>query len=330
VWAVCTVTVADLMSTPNARAHPVEFHHDENQLTQLLYLERVRVISMGSTWSQVEAISQPMYYNGTWTGYVGYVQSNQIAVIRRIPKPTHSVIVQYTHVLPMTANFPVTGYLPGQLVTDVSFGTWVEALGPAVAGWLPIAVHDTYIGGVSGSKTGVILARHVAPFVPQSDENTVRRLVTERSTELLGFLYFWGGRSAFNFALFNSGKQLSGLDCSGLSSILYRSLGIVIPRDASKQAMKSFNNLNATQLKVGDLFYLGTPFSSTDHITHVMVLYQLSPEPLLVESAGNSTRILPITQVFGQPLNTLQWGQKLIGGMDAGNTLTWGTWYPPQ
>jgi hypothetical protein len=67
-----------------------------------------------------------MFYNGSWSGYVGWVQSNQIAVVSRIPKPTHSVVVQYTHVFPDTADFPVTGWLPGQLLTDVSFGTWLE------------------------------------------------------------------------------------------------------------------------------------------------------------------------------------------------------------
>lgn len=88
--------------------------------------------------------------------------------------------------------------------------------------------------------------------------------------------------------MFRSGRQLTGLDCSGLTSICYRSLGVTIPRDASKQAMKTWNKLAATDLQVGDVFYLGMPFSSTDSVTHVMMLHSMAPEPMLVESADNN------------------------------------------
>jgi hypothetical protein len=327
--AIVVTNVADLMGTPQGRPLPVEFHHDANQMTQLLYMEPVRVLQWGATWTQVEALEQPMVYNGTWGGYQGYVLTSQLCAVSQYPKPTHSVIVQYTHLFPDTPDFPITGYLPNQLLLDVSFGTWLEAVGDEVSGWLPVTVHGTYCGAANVTS-GWILAKHVAEFVPSEQEETVRSLLASRAHELLGFLYFWGGRSAFNFPLFNKGTQLTGLDCSGLCSILYRSLGIIIPRDASKQAMKSYNNITSTSLKVGDLFYLGMPFSSTDHVTHVMMLHALEPEPLLVESAGNSTRILPITRVFGAPLEKLIWGQKLSEGRDAGATLTWGTWYPPQ
>lgn len=271
-----------------------------------------------------------MFYNGSWSGYIGYVQTNQICAVSQWPTATHSVTVQYTHLFPNTQDFPVTGYLPRQLITDVSFGTWLQAVGPAVAGWLPVTVHTTYCGGGASNARGWILEAHVSEFVKGGKEDIVRPLLASRAHQLLGFLYFWGGRSAFNFDLFNKGTQLTGLDCSGLVSILYRSVGLIIPRDASKQAMRSYNNVTATQLKVGDAFYLGTPFSRTDSITHVMMLHSLQPEPMLVESADNSTRILPITTVFGAPLEKLQWGQKLSGGMDAGSTLTWGTWFPPS
>lgn len=139
-----------------------------------------------------------------------------------------------------TPDFPLTGYLPSALVVDVSFGTWLEAQGPEVAGWLPVALHTKYCDTGSNQTTGWILAKHVAAFVPKENEDQVRSLLAERAYELLGFLYFWGGRSAFNFQLFNQGNQLTGLDCSGLASILYRSLGIIIPRDARYDSLEIF------------------------------------------------------------------------------------------
>lgn len=95
------------------------------------------------------------------------------------------------------------------------------------------------------------------------------------------------------------------------------------------QAMKTYNKGLSSDLRPGDLFFLGTPFSPTNPITHVMMLYSLNPN-MLVESADNSTRILPIAEVFGADLPQLVWGQRLTGGHDAGSTLTWGTMYGPD
>lgn len=81
------------------------------------------VLKAGPTWSYVEAPEQPMFYNGTWAGYRGYVLTRQLQPVTRKPSPSHSVIVQYTHVLPDTADFPLTGWLPNELILDVSFGT---------------------------------------------------------------------------------------------------------------------------------------------------------------------------------------------------------------
>lgn len=126
--------------------------------------------------------------------------------------------------------------------------------------------------------------------------------------------------------------------------------GIIIPRDASKQAMKTYNQIPATALlvraivflqlwcqvnsqhtsKPGDLLFLGIPFSSTDHVHHVMMLHSLTPVPTLVESADNSTRIVTIEENFGAPLDQLKWGAPAPGGIRKGITLTWGTFYPKK
>lgn len=123
-------------------------------------------------------------------------------------------------------DFPLTGWLPSERIVEASFGTWFEVMGPARRGWLPVAVNYTFAeNSPNVSSIGWVLEHHLAAFVPMSDEETVRRLLPQRAEELLGFLYFWGGRSAFNFDMFNTKTQLTGCDCSGLCSISYRSLG---------------------------------------------------------------------------------------------------------
>ncbi|MEN6607604.1 MAG: NlpC/P60 family protein [Bryobacteraceae bacterium] len=70
----------------------------------------------------------------------------------------------------------------------------------------------------------------------------------------LGLPYLWGGASAFGF------------DCSGFTQMLYRHMGVVIPRDSRPQAAwDKFRAVDIAALQPGDLLYFG---SSLDKVTH--------------------------------------------------------------
>lgn len=74
------------------------------------------------------------------------------------------------------------------------------------------------------------------------------------SRRFLGLPYLWGGTSTF------------GYDCSGFAQMLYRRMGIIMPRDAGPQA--EWNHLVAVPkdaLRPGDLLYFG---GSERDITH--------------------------------------------------------------
>jgi len=156
--------------------------------------------------------------------------------------------------------------------------------------------------------SGWVRCTSVAAFSTSQEE--VRSLIGPRIGEVLGFPYLWGGRSALSLALLEKGVQLTGLDCSGLVSMFYLVNGWILPRDASKQAMV-VENVTTAQMLVGDVFFFGIPNSTTSPVGHVMMLYSLTPEPLIVESATNSTRILTVEEKYGAKLQDLQWSLPL-------------------
>jgi len=320
--ALIVVPVTDLMATPAPRpCCPVNFDYDANQLTQLLFQEPIIILeSSDDGWSYIEVPEQPNFVNGSWGGYRGWVPSSHYECLDfDPPPPSFAVTVPWANVFSQQCH--LQGCLPNNIAQSVSFGTWLSPIGAPQYGWQEVSIF-----GVDGNNSGWLLESDISSFYSPDQEPEIRYRLPYLATRLLGWLYFWGGRSAFSFPMLEQGQQLTGVDCSGLVSILYRSCGIVIPRDASKQAMW-VNNVTTAKMQVGDVFFFGVPFSSAQPVGHVMMLWSLSP-PSIVESAYNSTRIIPIETAFGLPLHQLRWGQPLQGGMNPGEFLSWGTFFP--
>lgn len=79
--------------------------------------------------------------------------------------------------------------------------------------------------------------------------------VCSLSLNFLNLPYTWGGRSSF------------GYDCSGFVQMLYRQMGLHLPRDTKDQIVwEKFKNIPIEDLSAGDLIFFGL---DKDKIRHV-------------------------------------------------------------
>ncbi|MBS4168332.1 SH3 domain-containing C40 family peptidase [Parachlamydia sp. AcF125] len=82
-----------------------------------------------------------------------------------------------------------------------------------------------------------------------------REQMCNLSLQFLGLPYTWGGRSSF------------GYDCSGFVQMLYRQMGIYLPRDTKDQInWKGLTAISVEELSPGDLIFFGL---AEDKIRHV-------------------------------------------------------------
>ena len=88
--------------------------------------------------------------------------------------------------------------------------------------------------------------------VPVQASGTVQNLLREVEG-WYGTPYVYGGTTK------------SGTDCSGFTQSLYRSIGVEIPRRASRQAVAA-RNVSRDGLRAGDLVFFNTSGSGISHV----------------------------------------------------------------
>ncbi len=139
----------------------------------------------------------------------------------------------------MTA--PTAILAEGAVRLEVSYGTT-----------LPVLAHDaaTYTLGLPGARMSTVPAAEVsAPPAPATGA-----AIVAAARRFLSLPYLWGGTSGFGF------------DCSGLVHLLFKTGGVVIPRDADPQS-KVGTAVARANLQPGDLVF----FSSGGEAYHVAI-----------------------------------------------------------
>eukprot|EP00456_Euglypha_rotunda_P024669 TRINITY_DN20129_c0_g1_i2.p1 TRINITY_DN20129_c0_g1~~TRINITY_DN20129_c0_g1_i2.p1 ORF type:complete len:351 (+),score=21.42 TRINITY_DN20129_c0_g1_i2:81-1133(+) len=309
---VIQVPVADLRAIPQVQ--PLTYACcDDYQQTQVLFGECVSVLDQTSDgWLQVEVPDQA-YYNTTtkqFVPYPGYLLTNQtVPQTSNYKCDTNAFNLAVNQLqIPVYQRACVPGCLGSDILLYLSIGTKLQKAnvdGPS-SDWISILLPSGQVGWVLASDVNQItISFSVSSKLVSNIVNTAH--------QLLGWVYFWGGRSAYDP---RSSQQLTGVDCSGLTGLSHQTHGIILPRDASGQFYGSHHGPQVP-IQTGTLFFFAGVSGS---ITHVMLYVG---DGYIIESTtsdnSNSTRLYPVQSYYGVPV------QNLTYGMQVGtSTLYWG------
>ena len=86
------------------------------------------------------------------------------------------------------------------------------------------------------------------------EEGDLRTKIKEHALTFRNAPYLWGGRSPF------------GVDCSGLTQVVFKMVGIAIPRDSSQQAEKGTTLSFVEEAEIGDLAFFDNDEGNIIHV----------------------------------------------------------------
>jgi hypothetical protein len=153
---------------------------------------------------------------------------------------------------------------------------------PTSTGWASAAA-AAGLGGTTAASTG---------YATSAAGTASETAVVAEATKHLGIPYLWGGTD-----------PAKGLDCSGLVQVVFKNLGIDLPRTSSQQATSGTAVASLDDARPGDLVFFDHS-SSRAGIDHVgiyvgdgrMIAAPQAGEVVEVQDVGNPTsirRVLP-------------------------------------
>ena len=301
-------TMVVIAPVVDVRAHPAPARsaseHDPNQETQLLYGEHVRVLERQGAWARIEAQEQPEFsHHARWEGYPGWVPLHALLPETERRTPTLAVSVKW-------AAIHMAPHETAPTLLTVAMGTWLTAF-ETQDDWWHVHLPDKGTGWIRRAETRSLQTLAATPTAQQ------RQQLLAAAQQLLDDPYRWGGRSPYRADV---ASPLTGVDCSALVQLAYRTIALSIPRDAHEQHLRS-RSISRAQLQPGDLVFLSKA-QEPQQIVHVL-LYEGNGR--LIEGPGTGLRVREISWVerFGRAFGRTEAGQAVNG-----QTLWFGAYLP--
>jgi gamma-D-glutamyl-L-lysine dipeptidyl-peptidase len=219
--------VADMRENPDI---------DSQIVSQAYFSEQVRVLEDQDEWAKIETCVDK---------YAGWIQKDDLYMRDDLFLPdSTNLIAKVTRRAAHAYDFEDTVFGPEITLPFESQLRVIEPLDIASKSrWLKVAMPD---------DSEVYIQRGDIQLNPGLIS---REEMCTLSKEFLGLPYTWGGRSSF------------GYDCSGFVQMLYRQMGIFLPRDSKDQVKSSlFVETSLSQLQPGDLIFFGLEEGKIRHV----------------------------------------------------------------
>jgi cell wall-associated NlpC family hydrolase len=295
----------------NIRGKPVDapsgYIHDDLQETQVLYSEVLIRRGENGGWYHVETLEQRDFTKDClWHGCLGWIRKQDAMPINVLP--THNVVV-----VARTARLlekPASG--AGSMLT-LSIGTRLKVTGARQGSYCRLELPD--------GRTGWIHRKSMRTLKRKISEDRIRQNIVRTAALFLNVPYLWGGRSmrmpepaADNpqpggnsdprrtAASSTPGHTITGVDCSGLTNLVYRVNGIDLPRNAHVQWMVT-QKIPPGAIKEGDLVFVSAQ-EDFYSINHVMI-YTGGDTFIEALETGSLVRTATFRERFGKTLPEL-------------------------
>ena len=238
----------------------------DRTLTQIPLGDEVTITEIEDGWARVIVAGQPSSLDDQ--GYPGWVPLAQLTT--QVPTPEG-----VEHIVSATAT--TVRDEPGGDVTipGVTLGTRLTVVGDAYRGWANVVL--------PGPQPTGWVRLHDLVTAPTGTVSAVsgRLDIIATAQQLLDVPYVWGGLTAY------------GLDCSGLVYLVYRQLGMTLPRDAHDQATAT-TPITLGEEKPGDLYFFAHKGKQIHHIG-IAASPDDAGRPTMIHAAGNYGKVVQET-----------------------------------